>query len=459
MGKNSKRGRSGGGGGGDTEAWTASDHIIRKAKQQRKMDEKQEERARRSALLTRGSKVKKEEGKLRLHIKRVEKQIDKLRDRLARWDDVEEKLLAKLAMEEEEKRKREELDPPQKKKGRKGPETWKLKGAARPAWQIYDFDTRYVDPHMKAHEEAKQKAKRCRNIFSLCKGKFGEEMDEVPQPYCREFLSLLMQLGNLAMQAKQQKTARKAFLECMELDSEENPVTPARCHLMRLYMDANRPESARRLWEKLPPNDPSVWIRYSAALIEFVSWKHLGEAGSSQETAEPLLARAIRANVFCAYYLAFFDHFNDVMDYAEEIEDADEGRPLEEAIEYCNSEQMGAWHGTEGALEWIRDLILKGLHSNQVAGGELSLSDLEWRRKLSEIKEEYEANDKEAQNSDESSTEEEGNEGSIERNSACSDEEEGSVVVDGAMFAGMFETAMEMLEESGKLKRKQQPKE
>ena len=161
----SKRGR--GGGGGETEAWSAGDHLVRKAKQQRKMNEKQEERDRRSALLTRGSKQKMEEGKLRLHIKRVQKQIEKLRERLERWDDAEEKKLAKKLREEEERRKQEELNPPKKKKGRKGPETWQLRGAARPAWQIYDFDTRYVDPHIKAHEEAKQKAKRCRNILAV----------------------------------------------------------------------------------------------------------------------------------------------------------------------------------------------------------------------------------------------------------------------------------------------------
>jgi hypothetical protein len=475
-----KRGRSGGG--ENTAKWSATDHIIRKAKQEIKMNDKQEERARRSAFLTRGSKEKKEEGKLRLHIKRIQKQMDNLRERLERWDDVEENRLAKLAIKEEEKRKEDELNPPVKKKGRKGPETWKLKGAARPAWQVYDFDTRYVCPHIKAHEDHKIKTKRLRNIFSIFKGRFGEEADEIPQPHCRAFLSLLMQLGNLAMRANQQKTSRKAFLECMELDSEENPVTPARCQLMRLYVDANHPGSARRLWEKLPPNDPAVWIRYSAALIEFVSWTHLQEEGSSQESAELLLSRAIRANVFCAYYLAFHDTFNDVMDYVEEIEDADEGRPLEEAIEYCNSEQMGAWQGTEGAVEWVRDVVLKAIHSHSDEDGELELSpsDLEWRGKLAKLKEEYEANAKEAETSDETNDDEDGaigeeeaensdeinedededdDEANGETEESNDSDEEDESVVNVAMYAGMFETGMEMLEEAGKLKRKKQTKE
>ena len=134
MDKKSSGKRSRGVGGGD-EAWSASDHLVRKAKQQRKMKTaKQEERARRSALLTRDSKEKREEGKLRLHIKRIQRQIEKLRSRLEAWDDVEEKQLIEKMRREEEQRRQEELNP-KKKKGRKGPETWKLKGAARPAWQ------------------------------------------------------------------------------------------------------------------------------------------------------------------------------------------------------------------------------------------------------------------------------------------------------------------------------------
>jgi hypothetical protein len=440
-----KRGRS-----GDTPVWGSTDHAVRKAKQERKLEtsEKQQERERRSALLTRGSKQKKEEGKIRLHIKRVQRQIDTLRKRLEKWDDEEEKRLRKAQEAAERKRLAEEINPPEKKKGRKGPETWKLKGAARPAHLVYDFDTRYVDPHIKAHEDAKKKAQRCRNIFAICKGKFGEEGSGAPQPFCREFLSLLTQLGNLSMEGNQLKTARQAFLECMELDSPTNPITPVRCKLMRMYLESNRPDSARRLWERLP-EDSSVWIRYSAALIEYVSWKILGEEGSTAETAELLLAQAIKANLFCAYYLAFCDTFNDVMDYTEDIEDAHEGFPLEEAIEYCNSEQMGAWQGTEGALEWLRNVMLQALHSSTVANGELLPSDLEWRQKLANAKEQSEADEDSDDEADEDSDDEADKDSDDEQTS----DEEGSKA-DAEMFAGMFETAMEMLEEAGAFRKK-----
>lgn len=433
MGKHKTKGGGGGKKGGDSDVcWSSNHHIIRKAKKQRKgLSEKQTERERRSALLTRDSKQKREEGRNRLHIKRTQRSLEKLKERLERWDDVEEALLIKAEKERIEKEK----EP--KKKGRKGPETWKLKGAARPAHMVYDFDTRYVDPHIKAHEDAKKKFARCRNILVLCKGKFGIENDkDVPQPQCREYLSLLMQLGNLSMYSNQMKTARKCFLECMELDSSDNPITPARCQLMRLYMEANRPDSARRLWEKLPPTDPAVWIRYSAVLIEFVSFKILEEEGSSEQKCQDRMIEAIKSNVFCAYYLAFFDNFNEVMDYTDEIEDVGDDSPLEQAIEYCNSEQLGAWKGTDGALDWVRSFVV-GVLNNTTKLQNLSASDLDWREALSKTRETNGAND----NADD--VKKPGNDDDI-------DDDESTVDVE--MYATMFETAMEMLEDSGALR-------
>jgi hypothetical protein len=448
----SKRGRAA----EESEAWSSSDHAIRKARQRNKMSiEKLEERERRSALLTRDSKEKREEGKLRLHIKRVQRKLDTLKARLETWDDVEETKLAKQIQAEVEKKMKEELDgAPVKKRGRLGPETWKLKGAARPAWQVYDFDTRYVDPHVKAHEDAKEKVARLRNVLVLCKGKFGIENDSnVPQPHCREYLSLLLQLGNLSVQSKQLKTARKAFLDCMELDSAEHPITPARSQLMRLYMEANRPDSARRLWEKLPPSDASVWIRYSAALVEFVSWNILKEDGSSRDTAETLLASAIKANVFCAYYLAFFDTFHEVMDYSDEIEDAADDSPLEQAIEYCNSEQFGSWKGTDGALEWVMSILLRVASGGSVAGNNLTVKDLDWRGPLAATREAHFNAVESDEAIDNPDVSEDDNDDKIkEYKDADDDDEENESVADVAMFAGMFETAMEIVEAAGSLR-------
>lgn len=436
MGKKSSKG--GGKKGGDSDVcWSSNHHAIRKAKQQRKgASEKQEEKEKRSALLARDSKQNQEEGKNRLHIKRTQRLVEKLRERLEIWDDVEEEIFIK---------KRKALDDKEGKKsgknGRKGPETWKLKGAARPADMVYDFDTRYVDPYLKAHDEAKKKAARCRNIMILCKGKFGIENDKgVPQPQCREYLSLLMQLGNLYTYAQQMKSARKCFLECIELDSFAHPITTARSQLMRLYMEANRPDSARRLWETLPPTDPAVWIQYSAVLIEFVSFKILEEEGSSEQKCEDRMVDAIKSNVFCAFYLAFFDNFNEVMEYTEDIVDANDDSPLEQAIEYCNSEQLGSWKGTDGAMDWVRTFIVRILNDKFMPKEQnLSASDLDWRAALLSVRKTHGANDND-KNDDKS-----------DDNDDKSDDNDDESVVDVKMYATMFETAMEMIEESGAL--------
>ena len=443
------------------EVWTAEHHLIQAEKRKKKLSlEKLQKRQERTALLTRDTQEKRDQAKLKLHITQTKRKLEKLKQRLETWDDVAEKELQR--QEEERLRKEKEArNKPKERYRRPGPETWKLKGAARPAWQVYDFDTRYVDPHIKAHEEAKLKAQRSRNILALFKGRLGEENNpSIPQPFAREYLSLLMQLGLLHLQAKQFKSARSALIECMEYDSQDQPITPARCHLMRLYMEANRPDSARRLWEKLPEADSSVWIRYSAALVEFVSWNILNEPESTRETAEAQLAKAIKANVFCAYYLAFWETFNEAMDYTDDIEDAHEGSPLEEAIEYANSEQYGAWQGTDGALEWLREVVLKAIQGLPVANGNLKPADLEWRQKLSELQiESFESqvDDKEEgasqSNADDADNDDDDDDDDSVVEEGSTAEAELEPVPDTDMFRGMFETAMEMLEEAGEFQK------
>uniref|UniRef100_A0A7S4MTR9 Uncharacterized protein n=1 Tax=Odontella aurita TaxID=265563 RepID=A0A7S4MTR9_9STRA len=393
--------------------------------------------AERTIRLSHDTDEKKDRSKIRLHITKTRREIDVLRARLKAWDGVEEK---KKEMEEaERKRKAEEeaadeaAGKKKKKRGRLGPETWKLRGAARPAWEVYDFDTRYVCPHMKAHEDAREKTKRVQNVLSLYRGRFGEERSDEegpPQPYCRQFLSLLMQLGHLSVEAKKLKSAREAFLECIDLegtDPNSVVVTMARARLMRMCVEANRPESARRLWERIP-HDSTAWVRYSAALIEFVSWSVIEEDGSSRERAEEMLRKAIEANKFCAYYIAFNDTFEKVVEYGDEIEDAEAGT-LEEAIEYCHSEQMGFWLGTEGAAEWIREVILRLLHEQNDGNSwvQSTRSYLEsWEKDISQIENQLH----ETKNSDD----------------VNGDENEEPDIV---MYAGMFRTAMDMLQDAG----------
>jgi len=405
----------------------------------------------RSIHLSHDSYEKKEESKLRLHISKIKREIQSLRNRLTKWDEVEELSSYRKKLAEEEK-KRKELEDKEsgnfveaEKRGRLGPETWKLRGAARPAWEVYDFDTRYVCPHLKAHEDAKNKARRVINAFHYCKGWFGrievenqtkgkKNVSELLLSVCREFLSASMQAALLNLEAKKFKSAREIFLELIELEGHTslNTLTNARCRLMRMYMNANRPDSARRLWERLPSDCSSVWIRYSAALLEFVSWNILGEDGSTKQAAEALLVEAIRSNLYCAFYIAFHETFQKVMEYTDEVEDAEDGT-LEQAIEYCNSEEMGSWVGTEGAVQWIRQVLVMALNQtlkNQSNG--LLPEEIDWERKLSNIEAENE------------------NKSILEDNEITNNDD--SLEPDILMFAGMFRTAIDMLCDAGELK-------
>ena len=385
----------------------------------------------RSHLLSHGTEDQIEEKRLMLQISRTKREIEALRLRLESWDAVKEKKEEERRTAEEEKLRAEmeaiEKGLPKKRRKRPGPETWQLRGAARPAHEVYDFDVRYVDKHAKALEEDKEHTKRLINVLKIYRGKLGTE--EAPQPYCRHFLGLLFQSGMLYIEKKKYKFARESFKECMELEGDQNPVTTSRQQLMRMYLETNRPESARRLWEKIP-NDKSVWIRFSAALIEYVSFRILNEEGSSETLAENLLAMAIKSNVFCAFYLAFLNEFNSVMEYVDDIDDAKEGS-VEEAIEYCNSDQIGHWYGTNGALNWIKSTLKRIWNGEKV--GDCEKTDLQsWDSLITRIEYDFEANQSP---NDESVLPKDIDEDNL----------------DVLMYTGMFRTAMDMIIDSGEL--------
>ena len=462
MGKKSKKSHS--------KGWSHEDHEARISKKvaklgQQEYDEDEEHEVgkknrkrkrgyERSIHLSHDNFEKKEESKLRLHISKTKREIEALRTRLRAWDEIEEQLehRKKMQLEEKQRNKKEDISNTEMKKKRNkrlGPETWKLRGAARPAYEVYDFDTRYVDPHMKAHEEAKAKATRVINVFHLCKGHFGKQKDdydidekteklsELLLETCRAFLSLSMQAALLNLEAKKFKSAREHFIEIIELEgySSLNPTTNARCRLMRMYLEANRPDSARRLWEKIPSIYTSVWIRYSAALLEFVSWKILAEEGSTEESAKSMLVNAIKANIFCAYCIAFYDTFEKVMECTEDIEDAPDGS-LEQAIEYFSSEQLGSWVGTEGAIIWIRKTLVEALSRDSKQNSELNIHDIEWEQKINRIEMEYETISRQNE---------------IEEDESVDDSLNNPEEPDIVMFAGMFRVGMDMISDSGAL--------
>jgi hypothetical protein len=404
-----------------------------------------------------------------------------------------------------------------RKKPRPGPESWKLRGAARPAYEVYDFDVRHVDVHRKAIDEANARARRVVNVMKACRGRFatsdgGRDTDDSssssfppPQPHCRRYLSLLTQLGSLHLHRKNYSSARRAYLEAIELEGYDHAhsITNARYRLINMYLSNNRPDSARTLWERLS-NDGSAWIRYTEALIEYASWNVLNEGGSNSEVAEMALTRAIRGNVYVAYLLGWSRTFERAMEYTDEVVDGGimvgkVGGSLLEAIEYgCRCYRspssthgdgdgmpghrdnedvdddddddrdagMAMWLGTDGSIDWVRSVMLRVLNEEDDDGEEdgggirrptdsdrLTKADLLcWEGRLSREVEEFERlerNEGEDRGGVVSSEEYTGAENDDD-NDDDDDIKEGT---DVAMYAGMFRTAMDWLQDAGEFLR------
>jgi len=412
MAKGGKKRSAAGSRGARNGDWSAADHAERPGKASKTV-----ERADRTAWLTHDTVEKRNGLKVKLHVTQTKRHVETLRKRLKRWDPVEEaaKTKKKQAAEEAEQRRLRAEQEQQKgggpasstnqKRGRSGPETWKLRGAARPAHEVYDFDTRYVDPHVQAHKEAAQKATRVQNLLHP------KLFDAQAIPECREYLGLLMQLGHICEEAKQYKTAREAWLECIELDNDEEPLTSARDALMRLYVKLQRYKDAYKLGKQFG-KDSSVWIRYHAALSACL-------LNDQVQDQQQLMAGAVKSNIFCAYYLAHYDTFRKVMEYTEELDEA-ETEPqssLEEAIEYCGNGADSAillWQENPSALVSLRSIL---------RGNVLSTEDLDWSDRLAKIEKE-----------------------SRKHNHSIDDSG-----FDLGMYAGQFRTAMEMLGDAGDL--------
>jgi hypothetical protein len=254
-----------------------------------------------------------------------------------------------------------------------------------------------------------------------------------------------------------------------------------------MYLTLNQPNSARRLCERLQ-TDTSAWIRYSAALIDYVSWSILHEKGSTARIAEMSLVRAIRGNVFVVYLLGWSSMFEKAMEYTTEVVESgimvgkDSGSLLE-AIEYacrcysnstrgddnepsCDDDNdddddkdvgMAMWLGTEGSLDWVRSVVLRvlnesnGIHNNEgssLGPDRLTKSDLLcWESRLQKEVQDFEKERKEKK--DLTSTdvgEDADHDEDISGNGDDNDEEEEPDVL---MYAGMFRTSMDWLEDAG----------
>ena len=421
----------------------------------------------RTSRLTHNTPEKRDAARLQLHITKVQREISELKQRLTNWDPVRE------AQRKDEQRKQQRAqqqeatnnddDNAPKRRGRLGPESWKLRGAARPAWQVYDFDTRYVDPYAADHARAAAAQARSMNLLLLrpshpitttattmdgdTSGSSTYLLHSVAPEEAREYLGLLMQLGHLAQEAKQYKTARAAFLECIELEGYDDNMSPgitassplssspppttstmtcARESLMRMYMDLERYDAAYRFGERLP-RDTSCVIRFTMAVVAM----HLQK---DDAIVTELLVQAVKSNIFATYYLCYYDIFQSAIEFTDDLADGDDEpqSTFEEALEYCSSPLVTLWKTTDGALAQLKALL-----SSSSSSGIFRTSDLEWDGRLSQIESQFHTRDRS------------GN----ERNSDDDDDDDDDHLdttngLDVPMFANMFRTAMEMAQES-----------
>ena len=134
----------------------------------------------------------------------------------------------------------------------------------------------------------------------------------------------------------------------------------------------------------------------------------------------------------------------------DELEDEEPGSLLE-AIEYCHSEQLGSWLGTEGATDWLQRVVLRLLNGGPRAAvgvpgveGAAPEADLarkrlrSWEADLARIETDFQATEEEAEEEEEEEDQK---------------EEEEEEAPDLLMYTGMFRTAMDMLSDAGELLR------
>ena len=369
---------------------------------------------------------KKQQDRDRLNIALTRKTLQSLRPLLSPFDaTVYSASLAKDALKQQQQTAHNSLSQVQRRiKARNlDPEKWELKGAARPASEVYDFDVNFVDVHVKALEDHKTSLARSVDLAVTRRGKFSHA--DSPQPMCLDFLNALRDHATECVAAKKFKEARETYKEAIALDAESD-VFGFRGRLISMFLECNKPDSIRRFVEDEASTSStggthrSGVVMYAYALIEYVSAHLLKEDDSDAATARAALKAALKTNLYIGLYLAFYDTFTECVEYAEEVMFCEEGGVLE-AVKFGSSQQsVAAWMETEGATDWLREETITILLG---ARGEKESEWADWATRLGEASDD--AGDKDAEK-----------------------DEDDTLVGDVHMYAGMFLTAMEMVEES-----------
>lgn len=409
-------------------AWSAADHAERQEQKQSKQQKKDptpksKQQQVRTALLSHDTFDKRQQLKLKLHFTKTNRKIEQLKSRLEQWDPIIEAQMQRKEEEEEQQKQeqllREEQEGKKKKQWRRpGPETWQLKGAARPAHLVYDFDTRYQCPHQKAHEDYKAKQSRLKNFLQVPFPSTANE--DRAASVLRDYLSTLMQCGHL--QVEMGASPISYWQECMALEQLHSlHLTTAQRDSLQWYMEQGDYDQAEQFLQNNnhATDETDVWWIFSSAWLAV----ELKRTNVSER-----MTCAIRNNPFCAYYLAFYETFDGVFEYQNELQEADDipQSSLEEAIEFCSTGAGEMWR-TNGADQILQRILLEALQRppQDVATGGLTWKDLEWKSRLEKMELAYE-----------------------KQKDEDSDDEEGP---DISMYAEMFRTSMDMLEQAGKI--------
>jgi hypothetical protein len=191
-------------------------------------------------------------------------------------------------------------------------------------------------------------------------------------------------------------------------------ITTARDSCMRMYLDLERYDAAFRLGERFSM-DSSCVIRFSVALLAFRLQKE-------ESMINKLMLQAIKSNIFATLYLCHYDTFVAAFEFTEELQDADDEpqNSFEEALEYCSSAYASLWQQTDGAIERLQ---------RSVQDDSLTPGDREWSGRLSQIVSQHRTK-----------------KGHVERVFSESGNDSQPHGIDIPMFAGMFRTAMDMIE-------------
>ena len=188
-------------------------------------------------------------------------------------------------------------------------------------------------------------------------------------------------------------------------------------------------------------------IRFSTAWAALEEYLKDDDKTKMTDVVDRHVNHAIRSNVLCAYYLAYYDIFDTTMEYTDELvghrdddDDEDERPPqssLEEAIEYCCSNPgdksiRDQW--TVNHRQYLRDALLRARESTDTATdpAELSPDDVDWKHRLDKIEASWR---QETQPNEEETTTTE------------SSQRDASSGLDLGMYIGMFRTAMEIVGE------------